>query len=130
MPHISKKNLNGDQLDKLYAELIRYINKTVIRNEKSNPLDELLTRTEKIMLAKRFAVIIMLSQDVPQHEIYETLGMSPVTINLMSLHYENGNYTNILKNNGKTDYWKKIFDHLNTAGGLMQPKIGRGKKKI
>ena len=33
------------------------------------------------MLAKRFAVIIMLSQDIPQHEI-QGLGMSPVTINL------------------------------------------------
>ena len=44
--HIKEK-FKRDQLDKLYAELIRYINKTVARNEKSNPLDELLTKTEK-----------------------------------------------------------------------------------
>jgi len=129
MPHISKKKLSEYQSDKLYAELIRNINQTVKDREESNPLDELLTKTEKIMLAKRFAVIIMLSQDVPQHEIYEILSMSPVTINLMSLHYENGHYTNILKNNGKTDYLNKIFDLLNTAGGLMPPRIGRGRKK-
>jgi len=129
MPHISKKKLSEYQLDKLYAELIQHINKTVKRDMTSNPLDGLLTQTEKIMLAKRFAVIVMLSRNIPQHEIYEILGMSPVTINLMSLHYENGRYVDLLRSNDKIDYLEEMFNFLNTAGGLMPPKIRKSRKK-
>jgi hypothetical protein len=58
--------------------------------------------------------------------------MSPVTIDTMQVKFEAGKYDWIIRSAlAKNDIWKildKIFDHLNTAGGLMPPRIKRLKR--
>lgn len=96
------------------------------KNHLSLVVDELLTRTEKIMLAKRIAVVLMLSNNIPQHKITEMLKMSPSTVAKMSLGVEIGKYDTILEisKREKIDIEKLVWDIL-TVGGLMPPKVGK-----
>ena len=87
MPHISSKKLKKEHLQKLYNEFSIALEKSVKKSWLKLFLNDFLTRTEKIMLAKRFAVIYMLSEDLPPTYIAEALLMSPATIFLMSLKY-------------------------------------------
>jgi hypothetical protein len=85
------------------------------------------------MFAKRFAVIAMLEREVPVSSIARSLKMSPATIDAMQAKLEAGRYGEILKvlkGRSLGQIIDKISRNLNTAGGMLPPYIGRGKKKI
>src|SRR3989344_5326524 len=110
MPHISSRELKKEHQQKLYNELSDALEKSARRLWVKFFLRDFLTRTEKIMLAKRFAVIFLLSQDVPPSYIAEALHMSPATIFRMSLKYDIGKYSSILKTIRRED--KNVWDVL------------------
>ena len=88
---------------------------------------EFFTYTERAMLAKRLAVIAMLSRKVSTYAIAEVLLMSPSTVDRMSLKCERGKYEAIIKHAlGKKDVWG-IIDSILTVGGFMPPRAG-GKR--
>jgi Trp operon repressor len=125
MPHVSPRKVDKKLIKKITARLV-----DVLTNEKNTDkryiLKEILTRTEKIMLAKRLAIVLMLSSDIPAHLISETLKVSPTTITKISLKLELGKYENTIKasKEEKIDL-EKIFYLLITAGGIMPPKLGK-----
>jgi uncharacterized protein YerC len=125
MTHISGKKVDQKLMDSLFKKLIVLIEKSD-RKSTSLVVNELFTQTEKVMFAKRLAVILMLSSKIPQEKIYETLKMSPTTIAKVSLAIENGKYKNILSIVGheKVDVEKIIFNIL-TLGGLVPPIAGK-----
>nr|QBM02450.1 hypothetical protein [uncultured archaeon] len=89
-------------------------------------IDEILTTTEKIMLAKRLAVILMLSGNTPQHKIADALKVSPTTVVKISLGIEIGKFDSILKiSKSERADMEKIIWNILTAGGFMPPKVGR-----
>jgi uncharacterized protein YerC len=129
MPHISSKKLKKDQLQKLYNEFSMALEKSAKKSWAKVFLNDFLTRTEKIMLAKRFAVIYLLSKEVPSSYISEALGMSPATISRMSLKYDIGKYHSLLKTikSENKDIWK-ILEKILKAG--LPPRAGRGRWKF
>ena len=129
MPHISSKKLKKEILDKLYNEFGKAFEKSARNSRSSLFLGDLLTRTEKIMLAKRFAVIYLLSEGVPSSYIAESLGMSYSTIFKMSLKYDLRKYSSLLKSieQEKKDLWK-ILERILRAG--LPPRAGRGRWKF
>lgn len=126
MPHISKKKLDKKTLGKIFSKFVRVLSRA--QNEKGLALilDELLTETERIMLAKRLSIALMLSGNIPQHRIAEVLCVSPSTVTRMSLAVERGQYDFIrnISQKDKVDL-EKIIWLLLTAGGLMPPRLGR-----
>src|SRR3990167_3073992 len=117
MPHISSKKLKKEHLQKLYNEFSIALEKSVKKSWLKLFLNDFLTRTEKIMLAKRFAVIYLLSQDIPASYIAESLGMSPATIFRMSLKYDIGKYSSLLKIiKGENKKVWEILDKILRAG--------------
>jgi len=66
MPHVSSKKLNSNLLEKLFRKLINVLGKAQDKQYLDIVINELFTPTEKIMLAKRLAVILMLSNSMPQ----------------------------------------------------------------
>ena len=127
MPHISKRNLRLKQLENLQSELLNSVERSFDNNKGRQVLGEFFSRTERIMFAKRLAVIAMLSKGVSAHMIAEALGMSPSTTERMSIQYEKGKYFYIIKEAlGKKDVWDIIQDIL-TVGGIMPPRAG-GKR--
>ena len=129
MPHVSSKKLKKEHLQKLYNEFSIALEKSAKKSWAKIFLNDFLTHTEKIMLAKRFAVIYLLSKDVPDSYISEALGMSPATIARMSLKFEIGKYSSLLnaiKDENK-DMWT-ILEKILRAG--LPPIAGRGRWKF
>jgi uncharacterized protein YerC len=129
MPHISSKKLKKETLQKLYDEFSKAFEKSARKSSAKFFLGNLLTKTEKIMLAKRFAVIYLLSKEVPTLYIAESLGMSYTTIFRMSLKYDIGKYSSLLRSieKEKTDLWN-ILEKILRAG--LPPRYGRGRWKF
>ncbi len=127
MPHVSKKHLRLKQLENLQAELLNSFERSFDKNKGRQVWGEFFSRTERIMFAKRLAVIAMLSKGISVHMIAEALGMSSSTTQRMSSQFEKGRYFYIIKEAlGKKDVWDIINDIL-TVGGIMPPKVG-GKR--
>jgi len=127
MPHISKRNLCLRHLENLQLELLHSFERSFDNNKGRQVFNEFFSRTERVMFAKRLAVIAMLSKGVSIHMIAEALSMSPSTAERMSVQYEKGKYIYIIKEAlGKKDVWDIIQDIL-TVGGIMPPKVG-GKR--
>jgi uncharacterized protein YerC len=128
MPHISSKKLETKDLQKLYSQLILAFETSQNRSSLALFLKEFLTHTEKIMLAKRFAVIYLLSREVPHSYIVDSLHMSPATVARMSLKLEIGKYTFLKKVIKELDesVWD-ILEKMITLG--LPPRAGRGRWK-
>ena len=77
MPHISPKKLDIEVLKKLSDQLFKTLQKASDKRALKYLGSELFTHTEKIMLAKRLATILLLDSEVPQHVISERLHLSP-----------------------------------------------------
>ena len=106
MTHVSRKKIEKKYLDDLYTELLRSFERSFKKGKTRPVFNEFFTPTEKVMFTKRFAVVALLSRDVPLSKITKVLGMSPVTIDLMSLKYESSRYNNLIKEAiGKKDIW-------------------------
>lgn len=88
-------------------------------------LEEFLTPTEKMMLAKRLAIAVMLSKGYDYHAIRQTLRVSSPTIagaNLW-LKYKGKGYQKvinwILTEEKIDEFWQKVDDVL---GDIVPPK--------
>ncbi len=111
----------------MISELIRSLERSFKKGKTKSVFYEFFTYTERAMLAKRLAVVAMLSQKISTYAIAEVLCMSPSTIDRMSLKYERGQYDGIIKYAlGQKDVWE-IIDDILTVGGLMPPRAG-GKR--
>lgn len=83
------------QFKKLYGELIRTIERFGSERQGGALLRDLLTYTEKEMITKRLAVVLMLDLGIPSLRISTLLKMSPVTVYKMSLWRDRGKYASI-----------------------------------
>ena len=124
MPHISKQKLNKEHFNKLILEFVRSLERSFKKGKTKSVFYEFFTYTERAMLAKRLAVIAMLSQGISSYTVAETLHMSSSTIDRMSLKYDRGKYEAIIKHAlGKKDILE-IINSILTVGGFMPPKVG------
>ena len=130
MPHISKRKLDEKYVQDLFLEIISVFEKAGRRGELRQVLSQLITPTEKVMLAKRLAVINMLSQNIPIHDIAESLAMSPSTIDIMSLRFEIGSFSHVLESGLKKTDIVDIINMIQTVGGIMPPRSGKGRWKF
>ena len=126
MPHISSKKLDTGLSNKIFGKLLTILAQAQKKSSLSMVANELFTHTEKIMLAKRIAVILLLDNGLPQHRISELLKVSPTTVAKASLRIEMGKYDAILKvsKREKLDIEKLVWNIL-TVGGIMPPRVGR-----
>ena len=126
MTHVSKRELDKRTFDKLFKQFVGVLQRAQNKNKFLFVLDELLTETEKIMLAKRLAIALLLFGDTPQHRIAEALFVSPTTVSKMSLKAEIGKYDAIRHISAQEKInLEKVIWLLLTAGGIMPPRTGR-----
>jgi uncharacterized protein YerC len=126
MPHVSKHKLKPELLNKLSDKLLAIFQKAQKKDFLYSIFDELFTETEKIMFAKRLAIVLMLDKKIPQHRIVDMLKVSPSTVAKASLKIDIGKYSVILKisKKEKIDIEKIVWQIL-TVDGIMPPMIGR-----
>jgi Trp operon repressor len=126
MPHLSSKELDKELSEKLFNDLLSILNKSQDKKSMSGVVNELLTDTEKLMLAKRIAIVLLLNSKTPQSSISEILKVSTSTVAKISLKLEMGMYQSILKasEKDKNDF-ERIIYNIMTMGGIMPSKIGK-----
>lgn len=133
MPHISKKKIDqkiAKRLEKNVADLFRNTgSKTRVAI-----IDELLTKTEQVMLAKRIGILLLLRKGFSHYKIGMFLGVSTSTVkrferavqagryrhtvNWAWRHTKDGSLETLLESlvalvfTGRTRSFKKIIDEL------------------
>ena len=96
MPHVSSKPLHAKEFARLDDQLIAAFANTRAEARKKI-YDELFTKTERIMLAKRLEILFLISKGVSTYKISKALHVSPSTVARFELAVENGKYSQSTK---------------------------------
>lgn len=116
MVHLNQNTLKEKQLDDLFFQFSSVIAPS---NEKSanTILTELLGFEERIMIAKRLAVVVLLAEGASQYKISNLLKLSQSTIANIAKRLESGQYESTLKNVSSTN--KGYFEFLKTLDRIL-----------
>ena len=104
MVNVSKQKIKKETLAAINDQLVDFVADLETPLETKNFLDEILTSSEKIQLAKRFAIIVMLERGYMFDEITSLLKVSPSTVSKIQLGKSNGRFKEI------TEHIDCIFD--------------------
>ena len=116
MPQVSRYPLPKEVYNRIFELLLRIITDSYNKNEARELLDDLLTPTEKIMLAKRLSIAVLLLKGYPYESIQEILRVSksPIADVNRSLKYKGKGYKKfakrILKEEKIAKFWEKVED--------------------
>lgn len=92
MTHISRFKLNERVLDKIFKLFFEVVGKNPSKKEFEIITNELLSYTERIMIAKRIAIMYLLLRGIERRNIARVLKVSSETISKFSLllRFSNG----------------------------------------
>ena len=132
MPHISKSALDKKLESELFESLETAFGK-LSKDETKEFLFSLLSRTEKLMLAKRFAIIILLKENIPVRNISITIHVTPETVARIQMQSQiKGNGYDIALQKLQNEKFLKDFKtfllklagySIRAAGGHVKPEI-------
>lgn len=88
MTHVSRKRLSRHLLKEILDSLVVVLTETKNNEQMRSFLDAFLTKTEKLMLAKRIAIVYLLSERVGELEIARILGVTQATVSRTKLWAE------------------------------------------
>ena len=124
MPHVSRHVPEKKIADKIYTELLNHITAKGSEKDRALLCSDLLTPTERIMLAKRLAIICMLGEGYPFEEIQEVLRVSPSTVGRLWSAMQNGKYTQIIRIIRKRKLSNSIVGFIETLLSIPRPRHG------
>jgi uncharacterized protein YerC len=133
MVRLNKTKLTRDQLEALFNQF----SQTFIRLDADKTelvLSEILGPEEKIMLAKRLAIIVLLLEGKSLYQISELLKVSSATAKKMRRGLEKGNFKELVSVLGKnkSDYFKILnkLDKILHLGGVLPHYNGIRRHRI
>ncbi|MES2134782.1 MAG: Trp family transcriptional regulator [Patescibacteria group bacterium] len=97
MPHISKKKLESDTAEILGDQLLTFLSVARSKADAHILAQELLTKTERVMIAKRLAIIVMLERGHSFSEAEKVLKVTPQTITRVWRARKEGKYSKIAR---------------------------------
>ncbi|MFH0979415.1 MAG: Trp family transcriptional regulator [Candidatus Roizmanbacteria bacterium] len=113
MTRISRLQVDDEVLEKLYLLMFEVVGSMDEEEEFSEIINELLSPTEKIMVAKRVAIIYMLMKKIDYSTISNVLKVSSTTIaKFHSIMMEGKAIKNALKGIVGSEKIKDFFDKL------------------
>jgi len=128
MPHVSRKQLQDDVSRQIYDQFIKMLaNKKAISRD--DALDQLLTDTEHIMLAKRFAALYMLAQNVSAYRAHKLLHMSYVTTKRLKRELANGLHPHIAPALKKKKDREHFWAEMEVLVRVGMPEMGKNRWK-
>ena len=133
MPHVSRYRLSKKTETYIVDTLDLVLSKLTEQQTTTNFLLALLTPTERVMLAKRFAIIILLEEGFSESHISQTLHVTRVTVSRMQLFMEARGQGfspafQIIKHEKHLQELKNLLINLaaytaRAAGGRVKPTI-------
>lgn len=127
MPHVSSKRVKKNVFNRMTNEFVNTVSGLKTQREIKTFLNELLTPTERIMLAKRLAVIMMLKKGYPFHIIEKTLKISSSTSMRFWKLTKIREFSIIMKNIQKEKAKKKFWNEIEVLMRASMPPMGRGR---
>lgn len=128
MSQVSKRKLKKEDFEKIYDQMIKIFSKTGSKKDSGKFLKEFFYTTEKVMLAKRLAIIFMVIEKIPDRKIAKTLSVSTSTIGRIMDKYNRGDYryisSLIIKN--KNNFWD-VFGVLLFATFNPPSRVGMAR---
>lgn len=88
MSHISKNKLNKKTEDTIKNTFNTVLSNIKNEQDANNFINSLLSPTESLMLAKRLAIVLMLSEDIPASRIASALHVTRETVARLELLYQ------------------------------------------
>lgn len=136
MTKVSRLPLRTDVWNRIFDLFISTLADQKDKKKLSKFVDDFFSPTEKIMLAKRLALAVLLAKGHDYESIRRTLRVSPPTIAKLSLKIQYGGeglkpvIGDILSKQASQIIWKEIEDlfDLPTKGNLKSPE--RLKRQI
>lgn len=133
MPHVSRIKLDKKAERNLIKNLSLILAKIKKEEEMNIFLISLLTPTERLMLAKRIAIIILLKEGVSESHIASALHVTRVTVSRLQFFWEArgegyGIALKILENEKlmkefRDGLLKLVAYSIRAAGGYVKPTI-------
>lgn len=128
MVNVSKHKLKNKVMNQINDRLIDTIYKLENSSSTKSFLNDLLSESERITLAKRLSVIFMLQEDISWYRISRILKVSQTTVQKIAIDIGYGEYKNILKivkvEKNRMTFWEGL-DKVLKCG--MPPIVGKGR---
>ncbi len=130
MVRLNKNLLTDTQLDNLFSQFSKLLNHKD-QSKVDDMLREILGPEERIMIAKRLAILILLVEGHTYYSVAKNLKISPATAQRIKFGIEKGRYQNVLRSLGKSkrDYFAILdaIDSILHLGGLL-PHYGNSSE--
>ena len=133
MPQVSRVKLNKKTENKLTETLTLILSKVSRDSDMNVFLAALLTPTEKLMLAKRIAIVVLLKENLSDTQISSVLNVTRITVAKMRYFLEARGQgydvaIRVLENQKLIDELKSVLVKLagysfRSAGGRVKPGI-------
>lgn len=142
MTQVSRLPLPKDLEEQMYSIFRRSLAGLTREEEIAELLDDLLTPTEKVMLAKRLAIAVLLEKGYDQRAIHRIMRVSTSTVSAVNFwrKHKGAGYRRIgerVKREqawqdflGKVDKWVASFSRMSKSIYPVAPRETRHRDKI
>jgi len=131
MTHISRKRIKKGVATELADEFITFLTAAQTKRDARVLANELLSQTERVMLAKRLAIVVLLVRGYSFTQISDTLGVTRQTIVRIWRSTKDGQYDKIARYARKyTTHFKHqtaIDRFINALHIAAPPRLGKGR---
>ena len=128
MPHISSEPLAKQQVHQLNKNFVRILASTV-SHTREQALSELLTRTERLMIAKRLGMLLLISKGESSYHIGRKLRMSTSTVRRFEVKVEAGAFDKTLALFKKKEH-KNAFISLLVELAAVPFEVERRRRRV
>ncbi len=97
MTHVSKKRIKKDVANELADQFLTFLSLARTNPAASVLANELLSQTERVMLAKRLSVVVLLVRGYSFTQIEEALGVTRQTVVRLWKETKKGRYEKIMR---------------------------------
>ncbi len=123
MTQISKRRLSKDVEDRMFDLFWRSLTRLGSQEETAEFFSDILTATEKVMLAKRYFIAVLLAKGYPATHVRQALNVSFTTIGTVSGWLKNLKPATkkIVDRHLKDESWGQFFDKLEDIADVVPP---------
>ena len=131
MPQVSRHKLSHDLENRLFELFWRSLSRLGTPQETAEFFTDILTSTEKLMLAKRYTIAVLLTKGYPPKHVHATLNVSYTTIATVAGWLKNLKPATkkILDRHLKDESWGQFFDKIEAILDAPPPIFAYPKDK-
>lgn len=126
MPQISRRKLNKDVEKEVFTMFWNSLTKCKTAEDAGSFFSDLLTETEQVMLAKRYAIACLLLRKKTPSQITHILHVSFSTVRSVASWLKNAKprTQTILEHHLKEEHWSEFIDRIDEIVDLLPPRYG------